>query len=86
MSSDGETRAGAQTADSSAAADAWSEREARMGADIAAMLAGHAPGHDEQLVHHDGVPSPATQMATHGQAAPSTPYEGGGDSASDRIG
>jgi hypothetical protein len=71
------TRDGMVTADSSAAADAWAEREARMGADIAAMHAGpteHAAGLTD---HHQGLPTVETQMHTHGQAPPRVPDTGG---------
>lgn len=70
----------------SAGNSAYSDQQARLAADTASLLAGHAPGHDEQLVHHDGQPSPAVQMQTHGAPAPKTPDEGGHQSASDRIG
>lgn len=64
---------------------AHAEREARLAADAASMLAGHAPGHDEQLTHRQGMPTVQTQMTTHGQAPPSVPDTGGHQSASDPI-
>ena len=56
---------------------AHAEREARLTADAASMLAGNAPGHDEQLTHHQGAPSVQEQMHSHGQAPPSVPETGG---------
>ena len=56
---------------------AHAEREARLAADAASMLAGNAPGHDEQLTHHQGMPTVETQMHTHGAPAPRTPDTGG---------
>ena len=66
-------------------AAAHAEREARRAADTASMLAGCAPGHDEQTTHHQGSPTVETQMTTHGAPAPRTPDTGGHDSASDPI-
>lgn len=60
-------------------ANAYQEREQRLAADAAAMLAGAAPGHDEQMTHHQGSPSVAEQMLTH-TPAPRTPDVGGHDS------
>ena len=65
---------------------AHAEREARLAADAASMLAGHAPGHDEQLTHHQGAPSVQEQMHSHGQAPPSVPETGGHDDPGARIG
>jgi hypothetical protein len=56
---------------------AHAEREARLAADAASMHAGRAPGHDEQLTHHQGMPTVETQMVTHGAPAPRTPDTGG---------
>jgi hypothetical protein len=64
---------------------AHQEREQRLAADAASMLAGRAPGHDEQLSYHQGAPSVEVQQATHGQRAPATPDVGGHQSASDPI-
>jgi len=50
------------------------------------MLAGNAPGHDEQLTHHQGAPSVQEQMHSHGQAPPSVPETGGHDDPGARIG
>lgn len=69
-----------------AVVSAHAEREARLAADAASMLAGNAPGHDEQLTHHQGMPTVETQMHTHGAPAPRTPDTGGHQSASDPIG
>ena len=66
-------------------ANAHAEREARLAADTASMLACNAPGHDQQTQHTQGRPTVETQMATHGQAAPSVPDTGGHQSASDPI-
>jgi hypothetical protein len=85
MSTPDRTSPTAQGGDGAVAA-ARGEREQRLAADEASLAAGRAPGHAEQLVHHDGLPSVETQQATHGQAAPSLPDTGGHDSPSDRIG
>lgn len=58
-------------------AAARADREARLAADEASLLAGNAPGHDEQLAHHQGQPTVETQMTTHGQAPPRVPDTGG---------
>jgi hypothetical protein len=68
----------------SAVADARAEREQRLAHTEAQLVAGACPGHDEQTVWHSGQPTPAEQMKTH-VPAPSTPDEGGHQSASDRI-
>jgi hypothetical protein len=65
---------------------AHAEREARLTADAASMLAGNAPGHDEQLTHHQGAPSVQEQMHSHGQAPPSVPDTGGHDDPGAPIG
>lgn len=85
MSTPEEIRTSAQTADSRASADAWAEQQARMNADIAAMMAGpteHAAG---LLDHHEGRPTVAEQMVNHGAAPPRVPDTGGHQSAADPI-
>jgi hypothetical protein len=72
-----ETRAGAQTADSRASADAYAEREARMEADIRAMQAGPVEHAAEMTSHHQGRPAVETQMTSHGAAPPRVPDTGG---------
>jgi hypothetical protein len=73
-----DARLAAQGAPESAATvNAVAEREARMGADIAAMQAGpteHAAGLTD---HHQGMPTVETQMTTHGAAPPRVPDTGG---------
>jgi hypothetical protein len=72
-----ETRAGAQTADSRASADACAEREARMEADIRAMQAGPVEHTAALTDHNQGRPTVQEQMVTHGAPAPRTPDTGG---------
>lgn len=78
------TRLGAAQGGDGAVAAAWQERQDRIAADVAQMAAGHS-GLEEQTKHFGGRPSPAVQMVTHGQAAPSVPDEGGHSSASSKI-
>jgi hypothetical protein len=68
--------AAAQGGDGAVAA-AYADRESRLAADEASLQAGRAPGHDEQLTHHEGRPTVAEQMQTHGQTPPRTPDTGG---------
>jgi hypothetical protein len=56
---------------------AYADRESRLAADEASLAAGRAPGHDEQLTYHEGRPTVAEQMQTHGQVPPRTPDTGG---------
>jgi hypothetical protein len=86
MSTPEEVRTAAQTADSHASATAYAEREARLGADIAAMQAGPTEHLAGLTDHHQGLPAVETQQATHGAAAPRLPDTGGHQSASDHIG
>ena len=64
---------------------AYADQQARIAADAASMLAGNAPGHDEQTTHHQGMPTVETQMVTHGAAPPHTPDTGGHQSAADPV-
>jgi hypothetical protein len=54
-------------------ANAYQEREARLASDAASILAGCAPGHDEQTAHAQGRPTVEAQMTTHGAPAPRVP-------------
>ena len=58
-------------------AAAHADRENRLASDEAQLAAGRAPGHDEQLTFHEGRPTVAEQMRTHGAAPPRTPDVGG---------
>ena len=82
-----ETRIAGQGApDSHAAASAYREREQRMGADIAAMMAGPTEHLAGLTDFHAGQPSVEVQQATHGQPAPRLPDVGGHDRADAHIG
>lgn len=62
--------------DSTAAADAWADREARLAHDEAQLRTG-GPHSDEVMSHHQGMPTVETQMQTHGAAPPKVPDTGG---------
>lgn len=68
-----------------AVADARAEREQRLAADIAAMMACPTEHAAEMTSHHDGQPSVEVQMHSHGAAPPKIPDVGGHQSASDPV-